>query len=106
VIISALTRLSSNPVTTQSTVLKTVDGAADVYGLDTADKGIMVNHASGMAIWDVLFTTASEADLTIFAPGSPACIPRSDLLQHLPDELRHDAQVIASGRELSQRINR
>jgi hypothetical protein len=100
----ALTRLTNDAVTARTTVLTTSDGAADVYGLDTAGGGLMVNHVSGEAIWDVLFTTATEARLTILAPGSPDCVPQPGLLDHLPADIRPNARVVSSGHELSQAI--
>lgn len=39
-------------------LIATVDGGADVYGLDNAATGLMVNHVSGMAMYALLYDIA------------------------------------------------
>lgn len=99
-IIDALARSATGPVTAKSSVITTTDGEADVYGLTTAADGLMFNHASGSAIWEVIVATAMAADLAILAPGIPACVTREKLLRDLPEALRGDARVVGSGRDL------
>jgi hypothetical protein len=35
--------------------------------------------------------------MTILPVGCPTCVPREELLAHLPDELRSGARVVTSG---------
>lgn len=76
------------------------DGEADLYGMDKLTSGFMVNHISGLSAWDFLVEVARAVDLTIMPVGGPTAVCRADLLAHLPDELREDAIVVASGAEL------
>jgi hypothetical protein len=100
----ALARFSRDPVAPGTTSVRTSDGGADVYGLDSAADGFMVNHAAGEVIWDALFAAADAAGLSILPVGSPACVPRPELIADLPDDLRDDARVISSGRDLLEVI--
>lgn len=84
----------------------TVDGGADVYGVDSADNALMVNHVSGTAIYGVLYDVAREAGFTLMPVGCAWCIPDSDMRQHLPVEIRDAAVVVGSGDDLRYAIER
>jgi hypothetical protein len=75
------------------------DGGADVYGYGTAD-GLMVNHAAGRAVWDVMFDVAVAGGYAVLPIGCPTCVTEPAQREHLPDELRADSVVVASGADL------
>jgi hypothetical protein len=80
--------------------LVTADGGAELYIGEPA-RGFMVAHASGREIWRVLYEVAARASLAVLFPGARvACVTSSDLLPHLPAEIRDDARVVRSGDEL------
>jgi hypothetical protein len=77
------------------------DGAMDVYGLDRAGAGFMINHASGETVWDAIVAVAMAADFVIMPVGCPVCVTRAELIDHLPIELRDPpAGIVTSGAEL------
>ncbi len=84
--------------------VSTEDGEAEVYGLDDPASGLMINHASGKAIWHVVFEVASRARFAVLPIGCPTCVPTAAMVHHLPRELADDALVIASGDELRRAI--
>lgn len=43
----------------------TADGSADIYGLDHLDTGCMINHASGSAVWDVVYEVARAGRMAL-----------------------------------------
>jgi hypothetical protein len=104
-VLDALARFSIEPVTADSWWIRTTDGRAQVFGLDDAGSGFMVNHASGRVIWDALVHVADVTGLTILPIGCPACVTRPELLEHLPDELRPDARIVTSGEQLIAAFN-
>jgi hypothetical protein len=77
--------------------LRTSDGAADLYGLG---EGLMVNHASGEVIWQLLVDVSAASDYAIMPIGRPVCVTREELIAQLPQELRGCAVVVGSGDEL------
>lgn len=77
------------------------DGEAAVFGCQRAPvHGLMVNHLSGYAGWDVLHRLALHAGLAMMPVGGPTAVADETVLAHLPEELRVDAVVIGSGSEL------
>ncbi len=76
--------------------LRFSDGDAAIYGLKDLGSGFMVNHVSGERAWDLLADIARQADLTIVPVGCPVAVAD----EHLLDQLRDGAVVIASGRQL------
>jgi hypothetical protein len=78
------------------------DGEADVYGVGRSS--LMVNHAAGEQIWDLLVTVAVAAGWVIMPVGCPVCVVADEHAADLPDELRADVVVVRSGAELLQVI--
>jgi hypothetical protein len=79
--------------------LRTTDGEADVYGLDSTGS-LMVNHASGAAIWDLLVDVARAGQLAIIPGGCATCIVEEEQRADLPEGVPEPVEVIASGSEL------
>jgi hypothetical protein len=78
--------------------LQTMDGGADVYGV--GGDSLMVNHASGEHIWDLLVAAAAAADWVVMPVGCPTCVTSEEQVNHLPEELRHAIAVVSSGEGL------
>ena len=81
---------------------RTADGAADVYGLGS--DCLMINHASGTLIWQVMVDVARAAGYVILPVGVPACVVREEMIGDLPGELRDGAVVVRSGAELQDAV--
>jgi|SRR5579875_842608 len=77
--------------------VRTDDGEADVYGLGD---GLLVNHASGQLIWQILVDVSAASDYAIMPIGRPVCVTRKEMIDELPQELRGGAVVVGSGEEL------
>jgi hypothetical protein len=77
--------------------VRTEDGEADVYGLGD---GLMINHASGQVIWQLLVDVSAASDYAILPIGRPVCVTRQEMIAQLPDELRGCAVVVNSGADL------
>ena len=82
------------------TRIGTIDGEADVYGLDSLATGVMINHASGRAIWDVMFELARIGGYAIMPVGSGTCITEAVDPSDLPAEVPEPITVVRSGRDL------
>lgn len=82
----------------------TADGEAGVYSLDDDDAGLMINNASGSAVWQLIVEVAREAEWTIMPVGCPPCVTEEKLLGHLPDELREDAIIVTNGADLERTV--
>jgi hypothetical protein len=78
--------------------LVTPDGEADVFGIGQA--GLMINHASGEFIWQVMLDAALAGHYAIMPVGCPACIVREDMRDDLPDSLQATAVVVRSGTDV------
>jgi hypothetical protein len=78
--------------------VRTGDGEASVYGY--GEDHLMVNHASGREIWDVLVRVAREARWAIMPTGCPTCVTDESMRSDLPAVLRGDAVVVATGADL------
>ncbi|MEO5898523.1 MAG: hypothetical protein ABIR68_00165 [Ilumatobacteraceae bacterium] len=83
--------------------IATADGGADVYGLDDAATGLMINHVSGRAIYSLLYDIARCARFVVMPVGCATCVSDEAMKEHLPSALANDVVVIASGDAL-QRI--
>ena len=83
--------------------LRTVDGEADLYGVASPLSGLMVNHLSGRAVWEVVFDLARSFGFAVMPVGCPTCVTEEQQIGDLPPELAGDAIVVSSGAEL-QRI--
>jgi hypothetical protein len=84
-------------------VIRTTDGAADVYGRDLRT-GFMVNHASGRIVWDVLFELARIGGLAIMPIGCPTVVTDPGAVHHLPPDLLGEVVVVSSGADLLRLI--
>jgi hypothetical protein len=79
-------------------VINTNDGEADVYGISTDH--LMINHAAGEHIWQVMVEIARAANMAIMPIGCPTCVVDKAMISSLPAELRQEAVVVSSGKEL------
>lgn len=79
--------------------IETPDGGADVYGFGTPD-GLMINHASGRAVWDVMFAVAVACGYSVLPPGCPTCVTAAGQRAHLPTALQDESVVVESGADL------
>lgn len=77
----------------------TPDGEADVYGVDDPAKGLMVNHASGRAIWDVLFELSLRGGLAVMPVGRPSAVADPTLRGELPEGAL-PAEIVGSGADI------
>ena len=64
--------------------VRTADGGADVYGIDDPSTGLMVNHAEGHRIWDVVHDLALAVGYAVMPVGCPTCVASDDVRKHLP----------------------
>lgn len=80
--------------------IRTLDGEADLYGTDTLAAHFMINHASGRAIWDVMFDLARVGGFAVMPVGCGTCITPSTRPSDLPPEVPGPIRVVASGAEL------
>jgi hypothetical protein len=53
--------------------MTTEDGEADVYGIGT--DSLMINHASGQHIWQIMINVARAANMVIMPIGCPGVAP-------------------------------
>lgn len=79
-------------------VVRTRAGEADVYGLGTG--GLMLTHASGRQIWQVMVDVARATGYAMMPVGRPTCVTRLEHLADLPGELRSSALVVLNGDDL------
>src|SRR5689334_1317634 len=84
--------------------IRTQDGGADCHGVDHPDDGIMLNHLTGTAIWDLLFDIAFKCSFAIMPVGCPTCVGAEGILRELPPELQPDARVVSSGKEILKNL--
>lgn len=73
------------------------DGDADVY---LRDDGMMANHVSGEAPWDLLVKGAQAADWVIMPVGCPTCVTRQAQRGELPVGLEDGVVVVETGAAL------
>ena len=84
--------------------LVTSDGGADLYGIDGPSSGLMMNHASGDAIWQLVVEVAVAAGCFIVPVGCPVAVVAGTDQAQLPPELRSDAVAVESGTDLKRLI--
>jgi hypothetical protein len=82
------------------TRIETADGEADVYGFDSFSNGLMINHASGRAIWDVMFELARIGGYAVMPVGCGTCITDATDPSDLPAEVPGPTVVVHSGQHL------
>jgi len=79
-------------------VLVTADGRAEVYASDLG-AGVMFTHASGRAVWDVIYAVAVAGNFAVIAGGLATCVLNEAAIAHLPPSAP-PAVVITSGEDL------
>jgi hypothetical protein len=84
--------------------IRTSDGDADVYGIDDPASGLMVNHASGREIWNVLFELGRTAGLAVMPVGCGTFVFSDDALSHLPDGVPEPIRIPTSGDALLRAV--
>ncbi len=77
--------------------IRTSDGQADVH---LSEDSMMVSHASGSAVWELLVRGARAANWVIMPVGCPVCLTRAEQYAELPVELRDDTRLVSSGEDL------
>ena len=77
----------------------TIDGEADVYGIDNPGSGLMINHASGRAVWDVLFELAERTGMAVMPAGCRWSVTDAGLIDALP-AVSPPAAVVTSGADI------
>ncbi|MEQ7011348.1 hypothetical protein ABN028_34800 [Actinopolymorpha sp. B17G11] len=73
------------------------DGDAEVY---IGDGRMMATHVSGTDPWHLLVEGARAAGWVILPVGCATCLTDEAQRPHLPDELRADAVLVATGEDL------
>jgi hypothetical protein len=79
-------------------LVRTADGEADVYGLD--GDSLMINHASGRQIWQLMVDLARAGGYVIMPIGCPTCVLDPAHVTELPVQLQDTVVVIATGEDL------
>jgi hypothetical protein len=77
----------------------TEDGGADIYGLDHPEVGVMINHAEGVRIWDLIVELARVGGMVVMPVGCPVCGVDPEAGRHLPPKAP-PFEVIESGADL------
>jgi hypothetical protein len=84
--------------------IATADGEADVYGIDNAATGLMVNHVGGSEVYGLLYDLARSARFIVMPVGCPTCIADPAMREHLPESIAVDAVLVESGDHLRRII--
>lgn len=61
---------------------------------------MMVDRANGTELWQLLADGADAAGWVILPVGCPTCITDDAQRRHLPEGLRQEVALVASGAEL------
>jgi hypothetical protein len=72
------------------------DGGADVYIRDPS-AGAMVNHASGSAVWDLMYELAIAGRFAVLPIGCGTCVPTPAMADELPNYAPRPITVVGSG---------
>ena len=78
--------------------MSTPDGDAEVYGL--GGDGLMITHASGEFIWQVMVDVAIAGDYVIMPVGCAVCVVHQEMMDQLPEVLRDRAVLVRSGSDV------
>ena len=83
------------------------DGAAaDVYGYGDAIQALMINHAAGDEVWDVIYRIADAGGFAVMPAGCGTLLtPRFDR-HSLPDGAPEPVLEVQSGPEILAAIER
>ena len=83
------------------TMLVTTDGGAAIYGLGDPGAGhLMINHAGGLVIWDVIYEVARAAGFVIMPVSCGTLVPGAELIPHLPPDLPEPVLQVGSGKDV------
>jgi len=82
----------------------TADGEGDIYGLDDNDQGLVINHATGRQIWQLIVDVARAAGYAVLPVGCPVCVVDEVMIGHLPDQLRQNAVLVRDGGDLERAV--
>jgi hypothetical protein len=61
---------------------------------------MMANHFTGQKPWDLLVEGARSAEWAIMPVGCPTCLTDQAQRIHLPEGLKEDVALVATGEEL------
>jgi hypothetical protein len=70
-----------------------------VYGIDEPASGLVINHASGRAVWDVVFELARAARMAVMPVGCRTSVTDPGLIDALPAGSPL-AEVVTSGADI------
>lgn len=85
-------------------VIQTDDGTADVYGVDTPDRGLMFNHVGGRTAWDVIYAVADAAGFVVMPVGCGTLLVDEATRRELPDGIPEPVVPIRSGADILSAI--
>lgn len=85
-------------------LVQTNDGTADVYGIDTPDRGFMFNHVGGRTAWDVIFAVAQAAGFVVMPVGCGTLLVDDALRRELPEGTPEPVLPIRSGADILSAI--
>jgi hypothetical protein len=102
--IRIVSALLAGPVSNGFGRIVTADGEAHIYGLGDNEQGLMINHATGRQIWQLIVDVARAAGYAVLPVGCPVCVVDEVLINHLPDELRRDAVLVHDGGDLERAV--
>jgi hypothetical protein len=80
--------------------IETVDGSADVYGLDDSSSGLMINHASGRAVWDLMYDIARAGAFAVMPVGCGTCVLEGSFATALAVGMPEPIVMVRSGADL------
>jgi len=83
----------------------TSDGGAEVQGMETLESGLMVSHAAGRAVWDLLFELASAGRMGVMPTGCPSCAVDPSLIDELPPSVPA-GKLVTSGADILAVVER
>ncbi len=84
--------------------IRTADGGADLYGIDDPSTSLMVNHADGDQIWEVVYDLAFAGGYAVMPVGCPTCVTNDEVRRHLPRGIAESAIVVGAGAEIQTAI--
>lgn len=85
-------------------VIRTGDGNADVYGIDTPDSGLMCNHVGGRTAWDVIYSVAAAARFVVMPVGRGTLLVDETMRRELPVGIPEPVLPIRSGADILSAI--
>ena len=83
-----------------SAVIETLDGSAEVYGIDSPSSGVSFSHVNGRDAWDVIVDVARAAGFMIMPVGCGTFLLDDSARTDLPVGIPHPVVTIDSADEL------